>query len=341
MSAINNTAGEAVSLVGEYVKREHRIKQEIAVVSFLWLIGCPALCLLVPGDTLYGAPEEQLCGLLSYSVSASMTGQYPKVLGSILAPLFGILVVQRSSNGLCSILKLGWMVRFSPLVSNEGSSSVRKDEKTKLLAAELWKRIERIEYLGYFAGGCLVALVALDAKDFPLLHNWFASAGFFALSQQNRLIGTLGHDYPSVFPDWSSGHAKGIFWLGLAHLSVMYILFFVLGTLVHLNRCDDLLSILESASVKFLGDPTSLRWLASILFWYNEYFFAFTCIYVQLLKHYELRLWEFAGAANLPYMGIVSQFSIRATMERLLGGSSDAEIFLGVSKSNKSKSKVV
>ena len=110
---------------------------EIAVVALLWLIGCPLLC-LIDDDSLYGTPDnEHLCGLISYSVSCSMTGLHPKVLGSIMAPLFAILVVQeRSSSGLCSNLKLGWLVRFSPLVSKD--LAARHDEK---LALKLWKRI--------------------------------------------------------------------------------------------------------------------------------------------------------------------------------------------------------
>jgi hypothetical protein len=353
--------------LGEHLlERERRIKQEIAVVAFLWLAGCPALCLLLrsfsagceggEASSLYGAPDEVgICGLYSYSVSSSMTGTYPKILGSVLAPLFALLVVQRTSSGLCSNLKLGLMVRFSlPLSTTTVSKSryastggkqeqEQQDEEATapylLLVAKLWKRIERIEQLGYVAAIFLVALVAFDSRDFVILHCFLASAAFFALYQQNWLVGTLGIDYGNdLFPDWSYEHAKFIFYLGMFHLGIMYVGYFTFGFLHGLNKCTDLLSILESMSIRMFGNPTTMRWLASVAFWYNEYAFAVLCIYIQLLQHYDLRLWDFAGATNMPYMAIVSRFSIRAAVESVATrGSSDADVFLGVRKSNKVK----
>lgn len=338
MSAFN--AAAAYDRLGEaYLERERKIKQEMAVVSLLWLIGCPVLCVLPITKTgsLYGTPDEQLCGLITYSVSASMTGHYPKVLGSVMAPLFAVLVVQRSSSGLCSNLKLGWLVRFSPLVSggagrDEKHKILKQDEQTSALALRLWRRVEIIEFLGYVAGGFLVALVAFDSKYFLDLHLLFATVAFLSLYQQNRLVGTLGRDFEDVFPNWSCGHAAFVFYWGMVHLCLMYLGFAILGTVQNRDRCDDVLAFLDSVSVKAFGDPGTMRWLGSVAFWYNEYAFALMSIYVQLLEHYELQLWEFAGAENMPYMGIVSRFSVRATVQRIIGGFSDANVFLGIAK---------
>jgi len=320
------------SLGDAFLEKERKIKQEIAVVSLLWLFGCPVLCLLTDTGTLYGTPDEELCGLLSYSVSSSMTGHYPKVLGSIMAPLFAVLVVQRSSNGLCSNLKLGWMARFSPLVNKE-----KQDEKTSLLALKLWHHICRIELLGYFAGCCLIALVAFDSKDFILAHIFFAIVAFHSLFKQNRLVGRLGEEFPQLFPDWSYRRATLVFYWGMVHLYAHYFGHFFLGTMKYHGRCNDIGTLVDSVSAKAFVNPETLWWLISMAFWFNEYAFAFMCIYVQLLEHYELRVWEFAGATNMPYMGIVSRFSIRAAVEQLLGRASDANIFLGNDTREKAK----
>jgi len=354
MNAVsNNAAAEQVfarlceQYLERYLERQRRIKLEIAVVAFLWLVGCPVLCIYMPGsDTLYNVPNEEFCGLPLYSISASMTGRYPKILGSILAPLFALLVVQRSSCGLCSILKLGWMVRFSPMVtlsnkdeSRRAAAAQQQDHQPKTqLAVELWNRIERIEFLGYVAAFFLIALVAFDARDFTKLHTFLATIAFFALSKQNRLIGSLEDDFGSeLFPNWFSGDAARAFYFGLAHLGVMYVGCTVLGTLSSLDRCNGMLSILESTSVKVFDNPTTVSSLASLAFWYTEYAFVALCIYVQLLQHFELRLWQFAGAAHMPYMCIVSRFSICDAVGRMMGGPSNAYAFMGIPKSRKTK----
>jgi len=390
----------AAAALGEHMsRREVRIKREIAAVAVLWLVGCPVLCLLLrrrpifggdgggdgeasysSSDSLYGLPDEDaICGLYSYSISSSMTGTYPKILGSLLAPLFALLVVQRTSNGLCSHLKLGLLVRFSLLLSpdnkktaknNVGDASTRgKREQLQqqqqddaadaapattatgpfsslphhqqlVVAKKAWLRIERIEYLGYCAAMLLVALVAFDSRDFTVLHCILSSMAFFALFRQNWLVGTLGDDEygAELFPDWSCPRAFFVFYLGMFHLAVFYVGFFAFGYLRTNDKCKDLLSALESISMTTFGNPTTARWLASVAFWYNEYAFAALCVYVQLLRHYELRLWDFTGGAtNMPYMAIVSRFSIRSAVESIVfgvassssSGSSDADVFLG------------
>ena len=61
--------------------------------------------------------------------------------------------------------------------------------------------------------------------------------------------------------------------------------------------------------------PTTTKFLASVAVWYLEYGFCLCCIYVQLLEHYERRLWDFVtidgGKKNFnPYLAIVSRFSL-------------------------------
>lgn len=363
-AAVADESALLLRRLGQYYReRERKIKKEIAVVSLLWLVGCPVLCCFaeaaLDGDndggdqTLYGTPDYQgLCGLLSYSISASMTGQYPKVWGSLLAPLFALLVVQRSSTGLCSNLKLGWMIRYSPLLLSLSSASAAAsktttgphedddDEKKKatvLIATKLWRHIERIEYLGYLAAVCLVALVAFDAKEFALLHILFATGAFYALLRQNRLVGALSEnkDFGSIFHNFTNEHSKKVFNWGMFHIVVMYGLYFFFGTLRHFSRCNDMQEILQTISIKWFGNTTTMRWIVSVMFWYNEYAFAFLCIYVQMLEHYEFQLWEFVGAINMPYMAIVSKFSIHSALEQVLGGgggssSSGVNVYLGL-----------
>ena len=129
-----------------------------------------------------------------------------------------------------------------------------------------------------------------------------------------------------------------MFYLGMIHISIMYIFYFVFGTMNHFHRCDDVLSILEAASQRAFGNATTMRWIASVAFWYNEYAFAFMSIYVQLLSHYEFRIVEFIGENNMPFMAVVSRFSICESVEHVLGLSSPSpEVFLGISKESKVK----
>jgi hypothetical protein len=213
----------------EFLAKERKIKQEMAVIALLWLVGCPILCSLTQGSD-YGKPDDQFCGLPSYSISSSMTGLYPKVLGSIMAPLFAVLVVQRTSGALCSNLKLGWIVRFSPLVTDKKQKK-QHDENTRLLAIKLWNDIYQIELLGYVAGACLIILVAFDAHNFLLTHMVASQVAFFCLLRQNYVIGKLGDDYKDLFPDWSSQYGYRMFRWGMIHFGIMWFIFLFYGTL--------------------------------------------------------------------------------------------------------------
>lgn len=307
------------------------MKEEMAAVALLWLVGCPVLCVLTDTGSIYGTPEEGLCGLLSYSISSSMTGLYPKVLGSIMAPLFAVLAVQRTSNGLCSNLKLGWLATYSSLVNG-------KQRDTNEFALLLWKYIAKIEFMGYFAGCCLIALVALDSKDFLLAHFIFATVAFFSLMKQNYLVGMLGEEFPDIFPNWSCERASRLYRWGKIVLFVQFGGYFILGTIHGTGHCDNVNTFLDSASSKIFGNTATFMWLVSVVFWSSEYAYAFLSIFVQLLEHYEYRLWEFTGETNMPYMGIVPRISIRGAVDQLIGGSeSDADIFLANTQKTKTR----
>lgn len=324
-----------------YLKRERTRKIEMGAVGFLWLIGCPLLCLLPSTRTgsLWGTPDEFFCGLTSYSVSASMTGQYPKVFGSIMAPLFAVLVVQRTSNGLCPVLKLGWLSRFSPLVGatrNDAEISTQKKQEPSThtsLARDLWKRLENIEALGYLTGSCLVGLVILDSKYFPGTHSTLALISFFSLNRQNLLVGTLGIDYPQLFPTWTTAYGKRFYFIGMFHLILLVVpMFFFFGPMSNQGRCGDVVAFMESLSSRLFGSTDTLRSILSVAYWYNEYAFGLISIYVQLDSHYEIQLWEWAKQ-NIPYIVILPRFSISNVLERVLSGPSrklDADLLLGL-----------
>lgn len=301
--------------------KKRKVKREMAVVALLWLVGCPILCYFTE-ESNYGKPDKELCGLTCYSISASMTGQLPKIFGSIMAPLFAKLVVQRTCSGLCAHLKLGWLVRFSPLINGNNQHI---DEKTRNLASRFWQRILRIEFLGYLTMSNLVLLVALDAKNFMLAHIFFAQLAFFSLLRQNLLIGRLGDDFPDLLPNWPCQRANFMFRWGMLHFGIMCFGFMFFGTLNNRGRCDVIFKCIDA-----FGDPATVRWLFAVLYWFNEYFFVFLCVYVQLLQHYEMQLWEFVGATNMPYTTIVSRYSIGGSIEHLLGRESDDAVLLGM-----------
>lgn len=289
-----------------YLANERKRKAEMVVVCLLWLIGCPILCALpqTNSGTTWGKPDEFTSGLPTYSISASMTGHYPKIWGSIFATLFAVLVVQRTSNGLCPALKLGWLRRFSPLIStavqsgkwSEPSDPNNNNNPARVaVAREFWKRIERIETFGYIAGSCLVGLVILDSKYFPLQRVVLSQIAFMALYRQDWSVGTLGRDFPELLPTWSSDHGRRLYFLGLAHFVFLMVPIFVLQTLQNSGLCDDLGKVTESPSERIFGNPYALKNLLSLALWYNEYAFGLICIYVQLLDHYEIQLWDFVG----------------------------------------------
>ena len=338
-----------------YIENERRRKIELAVVGMLWLIGCPVLSVLpaTRDGSLWGEPDPYLCGLRSYSASASMSGTIPKVYGSIMAPLFAVLVVQRTSNGLCSILKLGWLSKYSPLVPSGTNEKVASNlllldanKNTYALAVRLWSKIEMIEFLGYVTGGFLIGLVACDSKDFPITHVFFASIAFGALLVQNYMIGGLGEQFPTILSsNWTSRHASRAYWLGFFHNAVLnFLLFGFFGTLRHYDRCDNFLELLDSWSMRVYGhNAETMRWLAAVGMWYNEYAFGAICIYVQLLEHYETQLWDFVGETNMPYVAILSRFSFTKIAGRIVGAflprrwqkqqqqqASQVELFLGI-----------
>ena len=323
--------GSYARLGDAFLAKEIKIKLEMAVIALLWLAGCPILCSITE-DSDYGKPYEGFCGLPSYSISASMTGMYPKILGSIVAPIFAVLVVQRTSGALCSNLKLGWIVRFSPLaVAGAATDDNRKqhqhqDETTRLLATKLWSDIVKIEFLGYFAGACLIVLVAFDAKNFFLTHLIFSQMAFLSLFYQNHLAGKLGDTYSGLFPNWASQHGYRAFYWGMFHFGVMWFMCVFFGTLTDRGRCD---------MINLLGNASTVKPILSVMLWFNEYAFCFLCIYTQLLQHHEFRLWEFAGAANMPYMAIVSRYSTALTVETLIFGFSDATVLLGTGQKTK------
>lgn len=320
-------------LGASYMEKERAIKRELAVISLLWLVGCPLLCMLPRSGSDWGKPQPTMCNLYAYSISASMTGELPKICGSILAPLFALYVVQRSSGGLCSILKLGWIARYSPLLSKEDRNDEKQNklakDETHKKALKLWKRIEKVEYLGYLAACFLIGLVAFDAQSFLITHDVLATLAFLSLCYQNHFVGALAKDFPDLFPHWYSDRADRIFRGGLLRLKVMFFFFFIADPVDRYLNCDSLWAHTESSSLKVFGKPEAIRWLASVAFWYIEYAFCFHVIRVQLLEHYELRLWDFAGYSNMPYAAILSRFSFRGAANTIFGRSSEADANLG------------
>ena len=321
-------------LGASYLEKERATKRELAVISLLWLVGCPLLCMLPRSGSDWGKPQPEMCNLYAYSISASMTGEFPKIFGSIFAPLFALFVVQRSSGGLCGILKLGWIARYSPLLSisnkegrnDEKQNKVAKDETaTYKKALKLWKHIEKVEYLGYLAACFLIGLVAFDAQHFLIAHDVLATLAFFSLCYQNHFVGALAKEFPDLFPHWNSDRAERIFRRGLLRLKVMFFFFFVADPVDRYLCCENLWAHTESSSLKLFGKPEAIRWLASVAFWYIEYAFCFHVIRVQLLEHYELRLWDFAGYPNMPYAAILSRFSFRGAANAIFGRSSEAD----------------
>ena len=191
-SSVHHGAGSYYERVAaQFLEEERRIKLEVLIVALVWLVGCPILAVTtssagrsseIVDKTLYGTGDEVMCNLKAFSISASMTGRYPKVWGSIFAPLFAILVIQRSSGALCSLLKLGVLARFSKTNSTVATSTKKTTTSTQKnidhQAISLWHRIESIEYLGYLAGCCLVVLVILDSRDFVISHVLISSSAF-------------------------------------------------------------------------------------------------------------------------------------------------------------------
>uniref|UniRef100_A0A7S4JDT6 Uncharacterized protein n=1 Tax=Odontella aurita TaxID=265563 RepID=A0A7S4JDT6_9STRA len=311
----------SASACRQYLEAQRAIKQEMAAVSLLWLVGCPLLSMMPHSGSDWGKPQRSLCELYAYSVSASMTGLYPKIAGSILAPLFAVFVVQRSSGGLCGLLKLGWIARYSPLLPRDESKKTKnQDDAQKMKALKLWNRIEIIEYFGYLAACFLVGLVAFDSQSFLVMHDILATIAFLSLCYQNHLVGKLGADFPDLFPNWYSRHAEKAFQLGMLHFKLMFSVFFIVGPIDRICRCANLWASTESLSLKLFGTREAIKWLLSVALWYNEYAFCFLVIYVQLLEHYELRLWDFAGEMNMPYAAILSRFSFRRLFVAFLEG---------------------
>jgi hypothetical protein len=80
----------------------------------------------------------------------------------------------------------------------------------------------------------------------------------------------------------------------------------------------------------------TLRWLAAVATWYNEYAFGAICVYVQLLEHYETQLWDFVGENSMPYVIILSRFSFTKVAEQIVDAfrrqqqAFRVEIFLGL-----------
>lgn len=310
----NNTIAK---LRERYLENERKRKAELVVVCVLWLIGCPVLCAFsqTNSGTIWGKPDPVTGGLPTYSISASMTGHYPKIWGSIFATLFAVLVVQRTSNGLCPALKLGWLGRFSPLITNRTHPN---DPARVARARELWKRIERIETFGYVAGSCLVGLVILDSKYFPVQHVLLAQIAFMALYRQDWSVGTLGLDFPELLPTWTSERGKRFYYLGIAHFALMMIPIFVLQTLQNSGLLPDFSKVTESPSERFFGNPNALKNLLSVTIWYNEYAFGLICIYVQLLDHFEIQLWDFVGEKQAPYLEMLPRFAVSEVLERAI-----------------------
>ena len=312
------------------LQKERRIKLEIAIVSLLWLVGCPLLCQFVDTDSLYGTKTEELCGLVQYSISSSMTGHYSKVLGSISAPLFAVLIVQRSSGGLCSNIKLCTLSRYSRLIDK--NKHVSEEEVKEAIG--LWNHVVKIELMGYFAGANLIALVVFDSKNFEWMHLLLATIAFFCLGQQNNLIGRLGDTYPLIFPNWHNNLSVKMFYVGIFHLAIMYTGFFFLGTLNDRGRCDIVGRIFGPNATP------RMQQVASAIFWLNEYAFAFLCISVQLLKHYEFRIWEIVGEEQMPYVTIVSKYSTLDAMDRFIKGrTNESEVLFdsGITEMKKTK----
>ena len=307
-----------------YLARERNRKTELIVVVTLWLLGCPILCFLpqTNAGTIWNTPDELMCGLPQFSISSSMTGHYPKIWGSIFATLFAVLVVQRTSNGLCPALMLGWLTRFSPLVNANHPPSTTYDNN---ISRELYKRIQRIETFGYIAGACLVTLVVLDAKHFPVSHILLAQVAFFALYRQDWSVGTLGRDFPKVFPNWTSEHGRLFFYIGLGHFVVMMVSISILQTIYNTGHCEQFNDIVQSASMKLFLDADTVRWILSVAIWYTEYAFGLCCIYIQLLTHYEVQLWDFVSGGDNPavpiYLEILPRFSVKEVFGRILFGN--------------------
>lgn len=335
------------------LEKERRAKIEIAIVATLWLAGCPLLCwLLDTNDSLYGTTTDELCGLVQYSISSSMTGHYSKILGSVLTPLFAVLVVQRTSGGLCSHMKLHLLsTRCSqtPHVGGGDDSAGQFDDSNAAAAAaaattittplrnittarDLWNHIVKIELLGYFAGASLIALVAFDSKNFEWTHNLLASIAFFLLGQQNRMIGRLGQRFPTIFVDWHNPVATVMFYWGFLHLGLMYTGFFFLGTLQDRGRCDMVGNILGPNA-----EPNVAK-CASALFWANEYVFVFLCTSLQLLRYYEYRIWEIVGEDRMLYASILSKYSCFSAFDLLFrGGTKEASVLFGADNNQKLK----
>lgn len=271
-----------------------------------------------------------------------MTGHYSKILGSVLTPLFAVLVVQRTSGGLCSHIKLHLLSRYSPLFRDSGSCRSQGDAaatatttaRDAIIARDLWNHIVKIELFGYLAGASLIALVAFDSKNFEWTHNLLASIAFFFLGQQNRMIGHLGQQFPMIFDDWQNPAATVMFYWGFIHLGVMYIGFVFLGTLRDRGHCDMIGNILGPNA-----RPSTAEF-ASALFWANEYIFAFLCISLQLLTYYEYRIWDIVGEEQMLCASILSKYSTFGAFDLFLRGEAkEAQTLFGADKYIKLKSR--
>jgi len=214
--------------------RERRRKLETAFAGFGWLVGCVLLCIHPEfgKDATWGL-QSKTCGMYTYSVSASMTGLYPKLWGSLMVTLFAVLVTQRITNGLCASLKIVWLKQYSGLDS--AAEPRRKDGPT---AQRLWARIQTIEFLSYASGAALIGLAAFDTKDFPKTHKALATCAFAGLYRMDFKIGMLERDFAPLFPGWSNPTATRVFMFGYYHLILVFALIFVSEFAHGAKRCD-------------------------------------------------------------------------------------------------------
>eukprot|EP00746_Dinoflagellata_sp_MGD_P139728 gnl/MRDRNA2_/MRDRNA2_73136_c0_seq1.p1 gnl/MRDRNA2_/MRDRNA2_73136_c0~~gnl/MRDRNA2_/MRDRNA2_73136_c0_seq1.p1 ORF type:complete len:397 (+),score=20.15 gnl/MRDRNA2_/MRDRNA2_73136_c0_seq1:141-1331(+) len=238
----------------------NKIGYEIAFFGLLWIVGCPLLATYGPApsdwhtdhmtsfqreqnkylyphnnDSTWGRPD--LCQLPNWTVSAAMTGRYPKLMASICTTMFALLNMGNFQS-CCQLLRLGWMNKISPS-SNVGSTPITRDT-----ALAFWNRICTIERTSYIGPLGLMFLCVFDSKYFDEIHITIALIAFFGLYRTLSLLKGVGDSFPEFFSNLnrannSSVHLVPGFWLcGVTNLVIFLVLEFAIGFIDDGGYCE-------------------------------------------------------------------------------------------------------
>ena len=145
----------------------------------------------------------------------------------------------------------------------------------------------------------------------------------------------LGLDFPDIVgPVWSTQRGRRLFYWGMVHLVMFYTGMFLIGKQKYQDHCQEFWGDVASWFRMFgwkEDDEDFQIWFLSVLFYANEYIFAFLWIYIQMFESYDKALGAFVGEHSLVYLTILPRFSITRSCQKLAGKPiSDPETFLKI-----------